>query len=173
MIAYRIDLTPEQTAVFDERALMEKRRPVTVTARQWRGLRSRHRRYIRHEFLKKLKLTKRHKPKPLGGHHSVTLRIYREINGYDEEYHTWGTEDDDFGRRVYEAGGKAAIAVRDILVFHQHHPSRAPTDWHKRHNAELFKQKRPTRCEWGLDSPAPQGEVEVVRITPGRRTQGR
>ena len=141
-----------------------RRRPITPTEGQLRALGRRHRRYRRQQLLRMVGLTKRHKPKPLGGHHSVRLDACYAINGFDEEYHTWGTEDDDFGRRLYAAGGTPVVAVRDIVVFHQHHPTRAPGDWHARENAQLFGQRRPVRCRHGIESPLTQGTVEIISI---------
>ncbi|MHC4710996.1 MAG: galactosyltransferase-related protein [Planctomycetota bacterium] len=167
VIAFRIDLTPAQTAAFDEEALLAGRPPITPTAGQFAALSRRHRRYRRQQQLRRLGLAKRHKPKPLGGHHSVTLAMCRAVNGFDEEFHTWGTEDDDFGRRVYAAGGTSVVAVRDIVVYHQHHPARAPDDWHDRPNARLFRKARPIRCTHGIETPLPQDAVEVIPIEPG------
>jgi hypothetical protein len=164
VIAFRIDLSPAQTEAFDERALVEGRAPITPTTSQLAALNRRHRRYRRQQVLRRLGLAKRHKPKLLGGHHSVTLAMCRAVNGFDEEFHTWGTEDDDFARRVYAAGGTAVVAVRDIVVYHQHHPARAPGDWHDRANARLFGRRRPIRCAHGLGTPLPQGTVEVIAI---------
>lgn len=121
--------------------------------------------YLLHQRLRRWHLAKSHKPKMLGGHHSVSLAMYRQVNGHDEEYHTWGTEDDDFCRRVYRAGGTARIAVRDIIVFHLHHPTRAPRDWFDRPNAQRFlRRDLPLRCARGLDSPVEQGPVMVSEV---------
>jgi hypothetical protein len=166
VVAFRIDLTPQQTEAFDEQAVLDGRWPISPTAGQIEALGRRHRRYRRQQMWRKLRLAKPHKPKPLGGHHSVTLAMCRTVNGFDEEYHTWGSEDDDFGRRVYAAGGTSVVAVRDIVVFHQHHPSRAPGDWHDRPNAALFHQRRPARCAHGIEAPLPQGPVEVRSLGP-------
>jgi hypothetical protein len=96
----------------------------------------------------------------------------RAVNGFDEEFHTWGTEDDDFGRRVYAAGGTSVVAVRDIVVYHQHHPARSPVDWHDRPNARLFRKDRPIRCAHGIETPLPQDAVEVIPIEPGSTGSG-
>jgi GT2 family glycosyltransferase len=173
VIAFRIDLTPAQTEAFDEAALLVGRPPISPTAAQLAELDRRHRRYRRQQMLRRLGLAKRHKPKPLGGHHSVTLAMCRAVNGFDEEFHTWGTEDDDFARRVYAAGGTSVVAVRDIVVYHQHHPARAPGEWHDRANARLFRQRRPTRCAHGIEAPLPQGAVERITIQPEAAGSGR
>ena len=162
VVAYRINLTPQQTEGFDERRALEGESPVEVTREQVRLLEARHRRYERQLRLKRLGLVKAHKPKPLGGHHSVSLAAYRRVNGHDEEYHTWGTEDDDFGRRVYRSGGTCSLIVRQSRVLHLYHPTRAGPRWHDRENARRFARGGPVRCVSGLDSPRPQPEPEVL-----------
>jgi hypothetical protein len=173
VIGFRIDLTPAQTEAFDEAALVAGRPPISPTAAQLARLARRHRRYRRQQVLRRLGLAKPHKPKPLGGHHSVTLALCRRVNGFDEEYHTWGTEDDDFAKRLYAAGGTSVVAVRDIVVYHQHHPARAPGAWRDRPNARLFRQRRPIRCAHGIEAPLPQGAVEVIPIEPRAARAGR
>ena len=127
-----------------------------------RKLERAHRKAAHHQVLRKLGLTKGHKPKLLGGHHSVSVGAFMRVNGHDEEYHTWGTEDDDFARRVYQSGGGSVIAIRDILVYHLYHATRSPVDWHDRENAARFARKDlPVYCRYGLSSPYSQ---EIVRV---------
>ncbi len=169
VLPHRIYLTPEQTAALDAGSLLRGETAIEPSAAQLAQLARLHRRYLLHLRLRRFRLAKSHKPKMLGGHHSVSLAKYVEVNGHDEEYHTWGTEDDDFCRRVYRAGGTARIAVRDILVFHLHHPTRAPQNWFDRPNARRFlRRDLPVRCARGLDSPLEQGPVEVSEISPAR-----
>lgn len=167
VLPYRIYLTQEQSGQLDAGQLLRGEQCIRATAAQLAQLNRLHRRYLFHLRLRRWHLTKSHKPKMLGGHHSVTLDAYRQVNGHDEEYHTWGTEDDDFARRVYKVGGSARVAVRDILVFHLHHPSRAPADWFDRPNADRFlRRDLPVRCVKGLDSPLDQPPVLVDLVTP-------
>jgi len=165
VLPHRIDLTEEQTAQLESGRLLCGEQFIETTPTQLAHIDRLHIRYLLHQRLRRWRLTKSHKPKMLGGHHSVTLEMYRAVNGHDEEYHTWGTEDDDFCRRVYQAGGTARIAVRDILVYHLHHPSRAPGNWFDRPNAKRFlRHDLPTRCVRGLDSPLEQPPVQVDLI---------
>lgn len=168
VIASRINLTQEQTERFDLGALAQGQMPVDPSPEQWAALRTRDRRSRRQLFLRRFGLAKRHKPKPLGGHHSITLGAYLDVNGYDEEYHTWGTEDDDFGRRVYAAGARPVLGVLDILVFHLWHATRNPGDWHARDNARRFASRTPTRAVHGFENPIPQPPVDVIELAPGR-----
>ncbi|MEM8834586.1 MAG: galactosyltransferase-related protein [Planctomycetota bacterium] len=172
VIAYRINLTEQQTASFDEEAAKAQREPVTIDAAQRTKLAKRAKRYDRQMLerrlgLAKLMTSKAHKPKPLGGHHSVSLDAYVRVNGHDEEFHTWGTEDDDFGRRVYRSGGTSALAVRETTVLHLYHPSRAGSAWHDRENAERFKRgarEAGFRCAHGLKNPIEQPESTAERF---------
>lgn len=167
VLPYRIYLTEQQTAKLDAGSILRGEHAVVPTATQLAQLDRLHSRYLMHQRLRRVRLAKSHKPKMLGGHHSVMLERYRAVNGHDEEYHTWGTEDDDFCRRVYQAGGTARVAVRDIFVYHLHHASRAPGDWFDRPNARRFlRRDLPVRCVKGLDSPLAQPPVQVDTIAP-------
>lgn len=44
------------------------------------------------------------KPKVRGGACGINREDFELINGYDENYIGWGNEDDDVGRRLYQAG---------------------------------------------------------------------
>lgn len=171
VIPFRVDTTEEQIGQFDEAKARRGEMPIPISDSQRRLLEHRHKRYERQQRMKRWPLlgpllVKSHKPKLLGGHHSVRLSSYISVNGHDEEYHTWGTEDDDFCRRVYETGAQSVVAIRDIDCLHLYHPTRNPGDWHSRPNAERFKGNLPTRCAHGLDNPMPQGEIEVFELTP-------
>ncbi|MFB3431577.1 MAG: galactosyltransferase-related protein [Phycisphaerales bacterium] len=170
VIPFRVNTTKAQLAEFDESRARRGEMPLEITDQQRRLLEKRHRRYARQQRLKRIPvigplLVKPHKPKLLGGHHSVRLSTYIAVNGHDEEYHTWGTEDDDFCRRVYETGAESVIAIRDIDCLHLYHPTRNPGEWHDRPNAQRFASDLPTRCAHGLDNSMPQGEIEVVRLS--------
>ncbi|MBC7836073.1 MAG: glycosyltransferase [Phycisphaerales bacterium] len=168
VIGFRVDLTPEQTEGFDEAAVRSGKLAAEPTAEQWELLRRRERRYKRHLIMRRLGIGKPHKPKPLGANHSVTLRSYKLVNGYDEEFQFYGCEDDDFGRRLYRAARplpyRAAVGIIETVVLHQWHPTSAPKDWTGTKGAELLKADRPARARYGLDSPLPQDRPVVTRF---------
>lgn len=165
----RIMLTERQTESCNADDLWSGKTRIEPTPDQLEELGRAHRRAEAHARLRLFGLTKAHKPKLLGGHHCVSLDAYRRVNGYDEEYHAYGTEDDDFCRRLYASGAKSVVAIRDILVFHLHHPTRAPQDWHSGPNVSRFQRRDlPVRCRHGLDGPLPQ---QRVRISLHRPTQ--
>jgi hypothetical protein len=163
LIGGRVLLTEEQTRRFDEAALMARNEPVEMDQRQRDELAARHSRYLRQQVLKRFGLAKPHKPKVLGANHACTLAVYRRVNGYDETFLGAWREDDDFGRRVHLAGGRAVVAVKTVCVYHL---------WH-----ELNPQKRENWSElpategdspWlpqaGLDHPLPQAELNIEQL---------
>jgi len=166
VIAWRFEMTPEQTASFDETALRQGRLPIEPTPAQWSSLRARHRRLARQARLRPLGLAKSHKPKLLGANFSVDLGAYRQINGHDETFEDWGQEDDDLGRRLYMADHKPVVGVKDILSFHQWHETRAPLKLDQGRNAHRLLEACPARCVQGLENPVPQHPVRVEQLTP-------
>jgi hypothetical protein len=168
VVAFRIDLSPEQTELFDEASLGAGRLPIEPTPMQLHALRARHRRYLRHVLLRRLGLVKAHKPKLLSANFSVPLGLYQRVNGFDEEYIGYGQEDDDLGRRLYKAGPLPAVGVARAIVYHQHHPTRAPAAWEESPNAARFARPWQQRCGRGLQSPIEQPEPVRTTLGPGR-----
>ncbi|MEM1186041.1 MAG: galactosyltransferase-related protein [Planctomycetota bacterium] len=161
-LARRFELTEAQTNAFDDNALRNKRWPVEITPDQHDAIRKREARYRRQLFMKRLGLGKPHKPKILGGNFSTTFNIFNAINGMDETFSGWGTEDDDFARRAYAAGARPVIALSRIAAFHQYHPTRAPGKHRDSDNHDRIKQgKVPPRCERGLENPMDQPRIVV------------
>lgn len=166
-VGFRIELTPEQTDSFDEAALRDGRPPADISDAAWQQLSARDTRYRRQLFLKTLGLCKPHKPKVLSANFSLSLSMLHHVNGFDEEFVGYGAEDDDISRRVYRAGGRAAIVVRDAPVFHQWHPTRAPAAWRDAPGVARFNLKLPFRCARGITHELPQPSPEVVVFDHG------
>ena len=164
VLAHRFDLTAQQSAAFDEAALRAGRWPYAPTQEQVRAINCRHRRYQRQALLRRMGLAKAHKPKIIGGHFGTTIGQWRKINGQDETFVEWGTDDDDFARRVYASGGRPVVATRELLAFHQYHPTRAPGDWHDSPNAHRLSEAFEVRCAHGLESPLAQPQVRAVEV---------
>lgn len=165
-LGWRYDLTEQQDAAFDEHALKRGAMPFEPSPEQADAIEKRHRRYRRQRLQRALGFAKPHKPKLLSANFACTLSAYREVNGFDEAFEGWGQEDDDFGKRLYQARKRVHIGIRDILACHQFHTTRAPGDWHESPNAQLLLDERPTYARLGLDTPAKQPTPEVIRIEP-------
>jgi hypothetical protein len=164
VVAFRIDLTPEQTEALDDAAIL-RAQPIIPTSDQLAGLSTRALRYRRAAFMRRLGLGKPHKPKLLSANFAVRLADYLAVNGFDEEYTGYGQEDDDLGRRLYAIGVRPAIGVATAVAYHQYHPTRAPQAWEASPNAARFAAPFTPRCEWGVANPAPQPEPVVTLVT--------
>jgi glycosyltransferase involved in cell wall biosynthesis len=82
-----------------------------------------HKKFQRNLILKKIGLTKAHKPKLLGCHFSIWKKDVQKINGFDENYVGWGLEDDDFARRLYRIGLKSLSVILKARALHLWHPA--------------------------------------------------
>ena len=73
------------------------------------------------------------------------------INGFDEEYNSWGWEDRDFGLRLRRTGVLIKYIRFAALHYHLYHPKKAQSD---NATAKLFKrcgEQNLVRAEKGLD----------------------
>ncbi|HEY3762907.1 MAG TPA: glycosyltransferase family 2 protein [Verrucomicrobiae bacterium] len=74
------------------------------------------------------------------------------INGFDEDYTGWGSEDSDIGTRLYHLGRRRKFVYGRAITFHLNHPQ-LPHDRYdasRARLAETIASKR-IRCEHGLD----------------------
>lgn len=168
VLAYRHDLTEQQTESFDEQALRRGDDPIRTTQEQANRLAARAARYRRQLLWRRFGLGKPHKPKPLGGHMSFRLADAVAVNGFDERYGGYGRDDDDFGRRMYRSRCRPVMAIERIIAYHLFHPTRAPTDWGESSNARLFESGGPTRCEFGIVNPKPQPRTVSTVVRSAR-----
>ncbi|MEX2219297.1 MAG: galactosyltransferase-related protein [Phycisphaerales bacterium] len=180
IIPYRVDLDPDTTTEVSLDSLLGPDAGTAIGrfARPSRlaPLGARDRRYRRQLLLRRLGLTKGHKPKVLGGHHAVSVRLLRAINGYDEGYTGYGYDDDDLSRRLHALRPRvrAAIAVREIVAYHLWHPSRAPARPIDAPGFQRFSRADlPVVAAEGWHSPAPQPAPEAAVIDAGERPSAR
>ncbi len=171
LVGGRVLLTEEQTGAFDEVKLAHGAEPVAITPAQRADVASRHAKYTWQNRLKPFGVTKMHKPKVLGANHATTLAMFSKVDGYDETFLGAWREDDDFGRRVYLAGGRARVAVKDVCVYHLWHPLNPQ----KRENWSELPEKQVGQTPWlpraGLGTPSPQAELRVQQMRAGRIEQ--
>jgi GT2 family glycosyltransferase len=82
----------------------------------------------------------------------IWRRDFAAVNGYDEEYVGWGSEDKDLCARLGIAGVRARGLLFGALAWHLHHPP-APRSAAARNAARLAAVRAggPARCETGLD----------------------
>ncbi len=167
VIPYRVDLSPERTAAFTPEAILSGEADPEPTEADLKLLERRHRRYVRQLWFKGFGLEKAHKPKIIGGHHSVRISSYLDVNGYDEQFVGYGFDDDDLAKRIYQAGGSAVVAVRDIIAFHLYHPSRKPDRMSRTAAYRRFRDRTlPARCARGFRDPIEQDEPALQFFGP-------
>lgn len=89
------------------------------------------------------------------------------VNGFDEEYHGWGNEDDDLGHRLHAFGVDAKNPFRRTFPFHLwHEPNnqqgvRPNLDLYRKKLAEIKKGR--TRAVHGVENPL-GGDESVVTV---------
>lgn len=115
------------------------------------------RRFARHAALRRWHLARPHKPKLIGCHFSLYRADAERVNGFDENFVGWGYEDDDFARRLYQAGVHPRSVIAAARALHLWHPSLAPQALPRhrdRPNRAYFRRWRvPAFCENGLKKP--------------------
>jgi len=109
-------------------------------------------RFKRSRFLRRLHLTKRHKPQLISNHFSIYRADIERVNGFDEKFEGWGLEDDDLGLRLYRAGMSAESVFNEARAVHLWHDTHKPeADAWVSQNREYFERKEiPAFCEKGL-----------------------
>lgn len=132
------------------------------------SLKSRARRYRRQMWLRWLApwLTKAHKPKVLGGHHAASVRVLREVNGYDERFTGYGYDDDDLSRRVHALRPRVRTEIAmEIHAVHLWHPTRAPARPAAAPGYATFVEPWTPRCVsgWACEQGAPGLAIRMVR----------
>ena len=110
--------------------------------------------FAHHAALRRWHVARPHKPKLLGCHFSLFRDDVFRVNGFDENFVGWGYEDDDFARRLYQAGVQPQSVIQEARALHLWHPSLAPQalERHRdRPNRAYFRRWRvPARCQNGL-----------------------
>lgn len=106
------------------------------------------------------------------------VSLLKEINGYDEFYHGWGSEDTDVHIRLKNSGKEIEYYDKEILILHQWHPKfyRSPNSTAPFHSslekinskylqqAEMLKKSKANlNNDWGI-LPKDLNDVSVVKI---------
>ena len=118
-------------------------------------------------FLKKLRL-REIGPKLRGGVAAINREDFQKVNGYDEQYQGWGNEDDDLGRRLYQAGIIGNNPFSHEFPLHLYHPPHHVDG--RRINQEYYQRRIHAirqgeyRCEFGYDNPLNEGEEQITAL---------
>lgn len=93
------------------------------------------------------------KPKLISNNVGIWRSDFERVNGFDENFQSWGCEDDDLGRRLLRAGVRLESILAHTRLVHLWHPRDSTTTprWRDGPNVGYFL--RPawlTRCRNGL-----------------------
>jgi len=103
--------------------------------------------------------------KLMGVNFSLTREAFERVNGYDEDYESYGFEDYDLEIRLRRAGYDLYPLLNRAVVYHLYHPMSAFTEDSKKRLVALAASDR-TRCENGLVAREGQGGGERRRRAP-------
>lgn len=104
----------------------------------------------------------------VGAAFGVFKKDYIRVNGSDEEYKSWGKEDDDLSWRLYKSGAKSKHLFFKYPIIHLWHSF----DLNKKGdmNEKLFNLKKEKlnknnfRCLYGYDNSFDKDEVKTEKI---------
>lgn len=105
------------------------------------------------------------KPKLRGGACGINRADFELINGYDENYIGWGNEDDDVGRRLYQAGFHGYNPFKYDYSIHLYHEpfhqnkERVNLKYDEVRDREI--KKGDFRCEKGLNTDDKSDILEI------------
>ncbi len=110
-----------------------------------------HREFIRYAILRRFGLAHPRR-QTFGGHFSIFRKDIESVNGYDENYVSWGGEDQDMAMRLVLAGFAGKSVIRTARMLHLWHPREmGDRHWKEGSNVEYyFRKDIPAFCENGL-----------------------
>ena len=113
-----------------------------------------HEKFLWYTALIRLKLAPKRKLR-CSSHFSIGRSDFEAINGYDEQFHGWGGEDEDMAHRMMLARMRPCSIIpraRTLHVWHQ--PELGGRHWREGSNVEyLNRSVVPARCELGYARP--------------------
>jgi glycosyl transferase family 7 (putative galactosyltransferase) len=165
-LGWAVRLSAEQTDELSEEKILDGHIQSLLNKEQLESCPKAHYQTRRRVLLRKLGMTKPHKPGILSGNFGVRLREFLAVNGFDESYTGWGMEDDDLARRLYMIGAKPKSAMDRAVVIHQFHPTEEPLIWKDSPNAHRLSEPCEARCASGIKNPASQHEPRVIQVLP-------
>ncbi len=166
-VSYAIRLTEQQTERIDEAMIKLGDYSSLLTQHQILKLVKQYRKERLYHILRRFHL-REIGPKFRGGSAAVFKADFLKVNGYDEKFEGWGNEDDDLGRRLYQAGISGKFPFYDEFPLHLYHvPFHA--NGIRVNKAYSRQQKKIIRkgnyhCQFGLDNPLDDEEPVVVNL---------
>ena len=118
-------------------------------------------------LLYKLKLKNRG-AKILGLAFALHREDYFKVNGFDENYESWGYEDDDFGNRLFKAGVKSRPIKLKFPIMHMYHafdPTKAESankEYYYTRKKEMSSKNY--QCKYGVNNRKDLDEIQINNI---------
>ncbi|MGH8018606.1 MAG: galactosyltransferase-related protein [Opitutaceae bacterium] len=158
-IAGRIHLDRAQTAAHLATGAFPGRSELVAEQRRLRAM---HRRTNRSIWLRRLGLSRAHKPDIIGAHFAMDIETFARVNGFDENFRGDGCEDEDFARRAYATGARPQnliLRTRAFRLFHETRSASRPAD-----NSSGVRFRRMSLkpvCDAGLRTPFSQNQPHI------------
>jgi GT2 family glycosyltransferase len=140
LVAYPVRLDKEQTNRLLENESSNIEFYKILKSKQIKKI---HKQYIKDSFeyyLKRVLKNNSYKPKLRSGVFGVYRNLLIKTNGFDENYTGWGNEDDDLGRRLYQAGLIGRNVFYNEFPIHLYHEPNH--DAGKRVNIDYYRKRK-------------------------------
>lgn len=124
LVAFPVMLSEQQSARIGPETVVLGDYSGLLTPDQVRVIR---RQYVKDSFyyhVGRVVKFRRFRPKVRGGCFGIMRDDLFLVGGFDENYHGWGAEDDDIGRRLYRGGVAGRTVFRDEFIVHLWHEHR-------------------------------------------------
>jgi glycosyltransferase involved in cell wall biosynthesis len=168
LVAYPVRLTKEQTLKLTFDMIKDARYEQILLRRQIRKIRRQHFEDGLEYLLKRLLKTKSYNPKLRSGVFGAFRDQILRVDGFDENYQGWGNEDDDLGRRFYQAGLIGQNVFYNEFPLHLFHSKDEPNkervnlDYYLQRNAEI--RNGDIKARNGISNPLGDDEIQVVDL---------
>lgn len=139
-----------------------------ITVRQFKKLRRQYRKESLYSLLHKFHLRK-NGIKMRGGCFGTYKENLIKVNGFDENFVSWGNEDDDLGKRLSNISLKGFYLFQKEYSIHLYHPENHDGS---RKNKCYYNQNKEKYskgyyfCEYGLNNPKGDDKVKVEVLRP-------
>jgi GT2 family glycosyltransferase len=166
-VSYPIRLSGDQTKRCTDAVVRQFNFDPILEKKQIEKIHRQYRKDRLYFFLKKLRL-REIGPKLRGGVAAINREDFQKVNGYDEQYQGWGNEDDDLGRRLYQAGIIGTNPFFHEFPLHLYHPPHHVDG--RRCNQEYYQQriqairKGEYVCRFGYEHPLDEDDEEITVV---------
>jgi glycosyltransferase involved in cell wall biosynthesis len=167
-VAYPARLSEAQTRRLSDEVIQRGRLDRLLTRRQRNRIRRQFAKDLVYYHARRWRLLGANRPKLRGGAFGVRREDILGVDGFDENYEAWGSEDDDLGRRLYASGTRGRNAfLKDyhLHLFHAPHH-----DQGRRLNVAYTRRRMvqiragDVRAVSGLSNPRGTDIPEVVHL---------